>query len=402
MISVVDRRVEMEYGARVELLGTPLPEVKGRKDQSNFEPVWKQEVRDSRGRKRLHGAFTGGFSAGYFNTVGSKEGWAPASYTSSRDARASVVAMTQKDFMDEEDFHERDEERNIVPLHPTELDVPNNKDRQRDIMGETLLMCLGWEQIAGSTQSKIPNVLLNQSDGNKAGLGMIARTENTICPDKKLKWSRGRLGTVIVAETTCDEVIDADDEEPYQIRPVFLRDRKPSGYTSGTGRIQPYAINTPEVHDVRGFVLCNTVSHSIVMDFGLPVLPNDLKIGCPYDILGVKSFTNPVRRNLSEEVLSDVYLSSVEETTARDISSISDHFNTESLSTSAASYMSERFRSSFDQRPTLQASSGDSKANTRTPSRFLGRFIPSRLLCKRFGVEEPAIDTTALAENLGG
>jgi len=32
------------------------------------------QVRDERGRKRLHGAFTGGFSAGYFNTVGSKEG----------------------------------------------------------------------------------------------------------------------------------------------------------------------------------------------------------------------------------------------------------------------------------------------------------------------------------------
>lgn len=25
-------------------------------------------------RRRLHGAFTGGFSAGYYNTVGSKEG----------------------------------------------------------------------------------------------------------------------------------------------------------------------------------------------------------------------------------------------------------------------------------------------------------------------------------------
>jgi hypothetical protein len=27
-------------------------------------PIWKQEVTDERGRKRLHGAFTGGFSAG--------------------------------------------------------------------------------------------------------------------------------------------------------------------------------------------------------------------------------------------------------------------------------------------------------------------------------------------------
>ena len=34
----------------------------------------EQVVRDAQGRIRFHGAFTGGFSAGYFNTVGSKEG----------------------------------------------------------------------------------------------------------------------------------------------------------------------------------------------------------------------------------------------------------------------------------------------------------------------------------------
>ena len=32
------------------------------------------QAQDSKGRPRFHGAFTGGFSAGYFNTVGSKEG----------------------------------------------------------------------------------------------------------------------------------------------------------------------------------------------------------------------------------------------------------------------------------------------------------------------------------------
>ena len=31
-------------------------------------------VTDEQGRRRFHGAFTGGFSAGYYNTVGSKEG----------------------------------------------------------------------------------------------------------------------------------------------------------------------------------------------------------------------------------------------------------------------------------------------------------------------------------------
>ncbi len=38
-------------------------------------PVHEQTVKDEKGRyQRFHGAFTGGFSAGYFNTVGTKEG----------------------------------------------------------------------------------------------------------------------------------------------------------------------------------------------------------------------------------------------------------------------------------------------------------------------------------------
>ncbi|URE29360.1 hypothetical protein MUK42_17224 [Musa troglodytarum] len=51
-------------------------------------PLWKQEVLDEEGRRRFHGAFTGGFSAGYYNTVGSKEGWTPQTFTSSRKNRA--------------------------------------------------------------------------------------------------------------------------------------------------------------------------------------------------------------------------------------------------------------------------------------------------------------------------
>ena len=46
-----------------------------------------QEVTDAEGRRRFHGAFTGGYSAGYYNTVGSLEGWNPSAYNSSREER---------------------------------------------------------------------------------------------------------------------------------------------------------------------------------------------------------------------------------------------------------------------------------------------------------------------------
>ena len=45
--------------------GTPLPSLDSAvRDDGSYMPVWKQEVTDDRGRKRFHGAFTGGFSAG--------------------------------------------------------------------------------------------------------------------------------------------------------------------------------------------------------------------------------------------------------------------------------------------------------------------------------------------------
>ena len=85
---------------------------------------------DEKGRQRFHGAFTGGFSAGYFNTVGTKEGnraksmyicpvnnfillmnqcnlagWAPSTFKSSKSQRADQRGpqhQRPEDFMDDE------------------------------------------------------------------------------------------------------------------------------------------------------------------------------------------------------------------------------------------------------------------------------------------------------------
>ncbi|KAL6318921.1 hypothetical protein AAG906_001394 [Vitis piasezkii] len=60
-------------------------------------------VTDEEGRRRFHGAFTGGFSAGFYNTVGSKEGWAPQSFTSSRKNRAEVKKQSIFSFLDDDE-----------------------------------------------------------------------------------------------------------------------------------------------------------------------------------------------------------------------------------------------------------------------------------------------------------
>ncbi|KAL4566431.1 hypothetical protein LXL04_030546 [Taraxacum kok-saghyz] len=64
---------------------------------------WKQEVRDEEGRRRFHGAFSGGFSAGYYNTVGSKEGWTPQTFTSSRKNRAEFKQQDLSNFLDDDE-----------------------------------------------------------------------------------------------------------------------------------------------------------------------------------------------------------------------------------------------------------------------------------------------------------
>lgn len=63
----------------------------------------QQFVKDENGRRRFHGAFTGGFSAGFYNTVGSLEGWTPSTFKSSRESKSTLKSQNAYDFMDEED-----------------------------------------------------------------------------------------------------------------------------------------------------------------------------------------------------------------------------------------------------------------------------------------------------------
>ncbi len=168
------------------LYGTPLPPLDPDvRDDGSYVPVWKQEVRDERGRKRLHGAFTGGWSAGYFNTVGSKEGWTPSTFVSSRSNRhnkdgagagaassssasasASADAKARppqrpEDFMDEEDLADAAEREKLqtaqgfAGLGSTEEDgirrggVADLFRVRGETMGIRLLKKMGWKEGQG-------------------------------------------------------------------------------------------------------------------------------------------------------------------------------------------------------------------------------------------------------------
>ncbi|XP_061450252.1 G patch domain-containing protein 1 [Rhineura floridana] len=111
--------------------GTPLEPLEEGERIKKPVPLQEQTVRDEKGRyKRFHGAFSGGFSAGYFNTVGSKEGWAPSTFVSSRQNRAEKTALGPEDFMDEEDLSEH----GIAPkeISITDEFASKNKDRIKE------------------------------------------------------------------------------------------------------------------------------------------------------------------------------------------------------------------------------------------------------------------------------
>ncbi|KAI9276879.1 hypothetical protein BDA99DRAFT_474765 [Phascolomyces articulosus] len=126
------------------VFGTAFPEQterdrrQGLTDSGQFVPTWKQEVRDEKGRRRFHGAFTGGFSAGYYNTVGSKEGWTPSSFVSSRSARSEQRESRPEDFMDDEDLQEIANARKLVAtdefdvLGGTEREMTARKQQQKE------------------------------------------------------------------------------------------------------------------------------------------------------------------------------------------------------------------------------------------------------------------------------
>ncbi|KAI0553123.1 DUF1604-domain-containing protein [Xylaria curta] len=180
------------------LFGTPLPPLDPEvRDDGSYVPVWKQEVRDERGRKRLHGAFTGGWSAGYFNTVGSKEGWTPSTFVSSRSSRHKAEDKPSQqrieDFMDEEDLADAAEAEKLqtaqgfAGLGSTEEDGVRRGGLadlfrvQGETMGVKLLRRMGWKDGQGIGPKVRRKARLEM--GSKAGATQSAGETYLFAPD---------------------------------------------------------------------------------------------------------------------------------------------------------------------------------------------------------------------------
>lgn len=122
-----------------------------------YVPPHQRKKQQSQKQPRFHGAFTGGFSAGYFNTVDTKEGWQP-----STEKRTS---QTLDDFMDEQDHQEWggptkvrqeytsiDTEKNLTgtPSSSAGLESLLTVTVTHQTIGPRLLRRLGWRDGTGT------------------------------------------------------------------------------------------------------------------------------------------------------------------------------------------------------------------------------------------------------------
>ncbi|KAG7445117.1 DUF1604-domain-containing protein [Guyanagaster necrorhizus] len=232
------------------LIGTPLPPLEKSKDSGEFVPIWKQDVRDEKGRRRLHGAFTGGFSAGYFNTVGSKEGWVPSTFVSSRNDRAKQKTTRPEDFMDEEDLQELKDNRNIIDT-TDEMDFMGGTqaEKQRregaDAENDSIASVLEASMLPAPKDSAGARILKKMGWRIGNGIGPRVSLKQRKLQDLQAFTSQALSG---------DDIKVADDEEEaskhmYAPRdtPVIRFDRKDNfhglGYRPGMSLNESLGVN---------------------------------------------------------------------------------------------------------------------------------------------------------------
>ncbi|PSS08301.1 G patch domain-containing protein [Actinidia chinensis var. chinensis] len=204
---------------------------------------WKQEVTDEEGRRRFHGAFTGGYSAGYYNTVGSKEGWTPQSFTSSRKNRAEIQQQSILNFLDDDEKgelegravatsmqfdtfgftaaelarkqveKEQQKRPSIIPgPAPDEIVLP-----AADSIGVKLLLKMGWRHGHAIRDSRTNSLYDARREARKAFLALSS--DDSAAMHAGFEPVKGDLDIAV------DQPMDNDHQHPHST-PVYVLNPK--------------------------------------------------------------------------------------------------------------------------------------------------------------------------------
>lgn len=179
-------------------------------DYSRYDDIKrkKQKMKDKHDvPSRFHGAFTGGFSAGYFNTVGSAEGFVP-----------SNKKLDIADYLDEEDYVNGIGAPTVVnlstlPSYQPVIEIEYNKETQEKL---AIVTELGIKNLGFTFKDEDINNLLsieniesyNMSDFRKYERKVKEETANSKMPNTKIP-----LNTKLRGYDIEDEIHYYEDDE---------------------------------------------------------------------------------------------------------------------------------------------------------------------------------------------
>eukprot|EP01012_Entosiphon_sulcatum_P036298 TRINITY_DN4624_c0_g1_i1.p1 TRINITY_DN4624_c0_g1~~TRINITY_DN4624_c0_g1_i1.p1 ORF type:complete len:488 (-),score=63.69 TRINITY_DN4624_c0_g1_i1:7-1437(-) len=146
----------------------------------------------SRAPKRFYGAWTGGFSAGFNNSVGTKDGWQPAEFSSRRsrrldpeDTEGTRPAQRAEDYMDSEDM--ADQVSATLRTHSAFRQQYNTSSAEAEIasliapsaeyIGSKLLRKGGWRQETAGPPMPELDVVRSGDNDRPYGLGFDPSNE---------------------------------------------------------------------------------------------------------------------------------------------------------------------------------------------------------------------------------
>lgn len=417
---------------KASFYGTPLSRLLNDEQTNNDGPVqnrrarlnYQQTVRDDQGRQRFHGAFTGGFSAGYFNTVDSIGGFQPRQFISHRRSRqdGSKPEFSHKpeDYMDEEDLGEfgiaPKKIRVIGSYSSNEEPCSSNNGDDFDFsrlfkpntmsIGETILQRLSRGSDSkrfrirdGSKKNRVESIY---SKNDYHGLGykpldsrdvssMHASKSNNpltavLGQGKRLRISGEAFGSGVL-EDEGDFLNETNAYEYDDIRDYELKSKSSSKSKPKLDKpiLEKNIIN--DKYDLPGFILAESLDAMKICDnvlnYPVPTLPEDWRTP-------TRSTPYIPQPNLSN-VSSDLHQSS-SQFNRKFVQSL-ESSSSNNIETKAGLVLYSDLKASNEKvcetaRPSI------TEKNIPSVSRVTLEWHPCSLLCKRFNVPNPYPDNS--------
>lgn len=219
----------------------------------------------------------------YYNTVGSKEGWTPSTFVSSRSNRkkdeAKPAQQRPEDFMDEEDIADAEDARRVqtaegfAGLGSTQEDAIRRRPfidlfrAEGETIGVKLLKKMGWKEGQGVGPKVRRKARLDgvERPGEDADATYLFAPENTHMISFIRKNDHKGLGfdgeTKLSSSRTGSDVAKSDDEDDDRgfLAPKILKKKKPARGGIGIGILNDTGSDDEDPYEIGPRISYNKV-----------------------------------------------------------------------------------------------------------------------------------------------